>query len=221
MMPGEAAERGLAGATRVYLCAARDQLFLLPVSMREWLEEGHLAWFVLDVVAAMDTAGLHRRPGAGQGRPRYEPEMMVALLLYAYCGGVSSRRRIEAACRTDAAFGVICGGLVPDHATIARFVVEHERMLEGLFVEGVRLCAVAGLADLSMLALDETKIAADAALARNSDADWIRREIAKLMAATRRRRSSRRLMRNCGRGRGSRGWARRLVATRVRGRRER
>ena len=79
---------------------------------------------------------------------------------------------------------MICGGLVPDHATIARFVVEHERMLEGLFVEGVRLCAVAGLADLSMLALDGTKIAADAALARNRDADWIRREIAKLMAAT-------------------------------------
>ena len=184
MMPGEAAERGLAGTTRVYLSQVRDQLFLLQVSMREGLEEGHLAWFVLDVVAAMDTAGLHRRLGAGPGRPPYEPEMMVALLLYAYCGGVRSSRRIEAACRTDAAYRVICGGLVPDHATIARFVVEHERMLEGLFVEGVRLCAVAGLADLSMLALDGTKIAADAALARNRDADWIRREIDKLMAAT-------------------------------------
>ncbi len=110
--------------------------------------------------------------------------MMVALLLYAYCCGIRSSRRIEAHCRTDAAFRVICGGLVPDHATIARFVVEHERALEGLFVEGVRLCAVAGLADLSVVALDGTKIAADASLARNRDADWIRREIAKLMALT-------------------------------------
>jgi len=172
------------GATRVYVCPQRDQLFLLPVCMRDWLEEGHLAWFVLDVVAELDTAGLHRCPGGCPGRRPYEPEMMVALLLYAYCCGVRSSRRIEAACRTDAAFRVICGGLVPDHATIARFVVDHERALEGLFVSGLRLCAAAGLADLSVVALDGTKIAADASLARNRDAEWIRREVAKLMAVT-------------------------------------
>lgn len=191
MMTGEAAEReaggagvGSAGATRSYVCPARDQLFLLPVSMREWLDEGHLAWFVIDVVARLGTSGLHRRPGGCPGRPPYEPEMMVALLLYAYCCGIRSSRRIEAHCRTDAAFRVICGGLVPDHATIARFVVDHERALEGLFVEGLRLCAAAGLCDLSVVALDGTKIAADASLARNRDGDWIRREVAKLMAVT-------------------------------------
>jgi transposase len=191
MMTGEAAECeggavgvGSAGATRWYVCPARDQLFLLPVSMREWVEEGHLAWFVLDVVAELDTSALHRRPGGAPGRPPYEPEMMCALLLYSYCCGVRSSRRIEAACRTDAAFRVICGGLVPDHATIARFVVDQERALEGLFVEGLRLCAAAGLADLSLVALDGTKIAADASLARNRDAEWIGREVAKLMALT-------------------------------------
>ena len=166
----------------MYVCPARDQLFLMPVSMRDWLEEGHLAFFVLEVVGELDTRALHRRPGGCSGRPPYEPEMMVALLLYAYCCGVRSSRRIEAHCRTDAAFRVICGGLVPDHATIARFVVEHVQALEGLFVEGVRLCAAAGLAELSVVALDGTKIAADASLARNRDADWIRREITKLMA---------------------------------------
>lgn len=175
---------GLAGATRVYVCPARDQLFLMPVSMRDWLEEGHLAFFVLEVVGELDTGCLHRRPGGCPGRPPYEPEMMVALLLYAYCCGIRSSRRIEAHCRTDAAFRVICGGLVPDHATIARFVVEHEQALEGLFVEGVRLCAAAGLADLSVVALDGTKVAADASRARNREAGWIRREIAKLMAVT-------------------------------------
>jgi transposase len=191
MMTDRAAEldagdrgRGSAGAMRVYVCPARDQLFLMPVSMRDWLDEGHLAFFVLDVVGELDTSGLHRRPGGCSGRPPYEPEMMVALLLYAYCCGIRSSRRIEAHCRTDAAFRVICGGLVPDHATIARFVVEHEQALEGLFVEGVRLCAAAGLCDLSVVALDGTKIAADASRARNRDADWIRREITKLLALT-------------------------------------
>jgi transposase len=168
----------------VYVCPQRDQMFLLPVCMRDWLEEGHLAWFVLEVVGELDTGELHRRPGGAPGRPPYEPEMMCALLLYAYCCGVRSSRRIEAGCRTDAAFRVICGGLVPDHATIARFVVDHERALEGLFVEGLRVCAAAGLADLSVVALDGTKIAADASLARNRDAEWIRREVSKLMAVT-------------------------------------
>ncbi len=191
MMTGEAAEveaggrgGGSVGVTRAYVCPARDQLFLMPVSMRDWLDEGHLAWFVLDVVGELDTTALHRRPGGCQGRPPYEPEMMVALVLYGYCCGIRSSRRIEDACRTDAAFRVICGGLVPDHATIARFVVDHEQALEGLFIQGLRLCAAAGLADLSVVALDGTKIAADASLARNRDGKWIRREVTKLMAVT-------------------------------------
>jgi transposase len=140
-----------AGATRVYVCPRREQLFLLPVSMRDWLDQGHLAWFVIDVVCELDTSGLHRRPGGAPGRPPYEPEMLCALVLYAYCTGVRSSRRIVAACRTDAAFRVICGGLVPDHATIARFVVDHERSLAGLFASGLRLCAAAGLCDLSVV----------------------------------------------------------------------
>ncbi len=168
------------GVLREYVCPARDQMFLLPVSMREWIPEGHLAWFVLDVVAEIDTRALHRRPVGAVGRRPYEPEMMLALILYGYCCGVRFSRRLEAACRTDAAFRVICGGLEPDHATIARFVVDHERALEGLFVEGLRLCDAAGLIDLSVVALDGTKIAADASLARNRSGEWIRREVAKL-----------------------------------------
>lgn len=188
MMTGEQAVDGAGGpavgATRGYVCPQRDQLFLLPVCMRDWLEEGHLAWFVLGVVAELDTGALHRRPGGCPGRPPYEPEMMCALVLYAYCCGVRSSRRIEEACRTDAAFRVICGGLEPDHATIARFVADQEQALEGMFVDGLRLCAAAGLVDLSVVALDGTKLAADASLHRNRDAEWIRREVGKLMAVT-------------------------------------
>jgi transposase len=180
-------ERGagrVVGATRAYVCPQRDQLFLMPVSMRDWVDEGHLAWFVIDVVGELDTGALHRRPGGAPGRPPYDPEMMCALVLYAYCCGMRSSRRIEDACRTDAALRVICGGLVPDHATIARFVVDHEQSLQGLFVSGLRLCAAAGLVDLSVVALDGTKMAADAALDRNRDAAWIGREVATLLAAT-------------------------------------
>ena len=183
-MVTDGAAVGLVGATRGYLSPQRDQVFLLPVSMRDWLGEGHLAWFVIDVVGELDTGRLHRRPGGALGRRPYDPEMMCALLLYAYCCGVRSSRRIEAACRTDAAFRVICGGLVPDHATIARFVVDQQGALAGLFVEGLRLCAAAGLADLSVVALDGTKMAADAALDRNRDGAWIRAEVAELLAAT-------------------------------------
>lgn len=172
------------GVVREYLCPARDQMLLLPVSMRDWIPEGHLAWFVLDVVDRMDTRALHSRPAGAAGRRPYLPEMMLALILYGYCCGVRFSRRLEAACRTDAAFRVICGGLVPDHATIARFVVDHERALGDLFVEGLRLCDAAGLVDLSVVALDGTKIAADASIARNRSGEWIRGEIARLMAQT-------------------------------------
>ena len=175
---------GSVGVWREYLCPARDQLFLMAPCMSEWLPAGHLARFVIARVEEMNTAALHVRPGGAPGRRPYLPEMMLALVLYAYCLGIRSSRVIEALCVTDAAFRVICGGLSPDHTTIARFVAVHEGALEGLFCEGVRLCAQAGLVDLSVVALDGTKIAADASLARNRDEDWLRREIARLMALT-------------------------------------
>ena len=173
-----------APVTRTYLCPRRDQMFLLPVSMREWIAEGHLAWLVLDVVAEMDTSGLHQGPCVVSGRPPYEPEMMCALVLYAYCRGIRSSRQIEAGCLTDAAFRVICGGLEPDHTTISRFVGARQQALGALFAEGLRLCSQAGLADLSVVALDGTKVAADASLSQNRDREWIEREVSKLIALT-------------------------------------
>ena len=168
-----------------YVKADRDQVFLMPVSMADWLEEGHLAWFVIDVVAALDTTALHaRHPNDGAGRPAYDPDMMLALLLYAYSNGIWSSRRLEASCRTDAAFRVISGGLVPDHATFARFLVDHEAAMEDLFVSGLRLCAAAGLLDLSVVAVDGTKMAANASLRANRSIEWIRARVAECMAAT-------------------------------------
>jgi len=168
-----------------YVCPQRDQLFLTAVSMRDWLEDGHLAWFIIDVVRELDTTALHAlHPNDGVGRPAYDPEMMCALLLYAYSTGQRFSRPIEACARTDAAYRVICGGLVPDHATIARFVVNQEQALKGLFTSGLRLCAAAGLVDLSVLALDATKMGADAALDKNRSAAWITEQIQALLKAT-------------------------------------
>lgn len=168
-----------------YVRAQRDQVLLLPVNMADWVEEGHLAWFVIDVVGELDTRALHaRHRNDGAGRPAYDPDMMLALLLYAYANGMRSSRRMEAACRTDAAFRVISAGLVPDHATFARFVVDHEAAMEGLFVSGLRLCAAAGLVDLSTVAIDGTKMGANASLRANHSIEWVREAVVALMAAT-------------------------------------
>jgi transposase len=166
-----------------YVGGDRNQLFLMPVSMHDWLDEGHLAWFVLDVVERVDASAFHARYRLdGPGRPPYDPEMMLALLFYAYATGMRSSRRIEAACRTDAAFRVIAGGATPDHATIARFVVEHQAAIEAVFVDVLRLCAAAGLVSAERVAIDGTKIGADAALDQNRGAGWIRAEVSRMVA---------------------------------------
>jgi len=166
-----------------YVGGDRDQLFLLSTSMRGWLDEGHLAWFVIDVVARVDTSAFHaRHPNDGPGRPAYDPDMMLALLFYAYGTGARSSRRIEAACRTDAAYRVICGNVSPDHTTIARFLVDHEAAIGAVFVDVLRLCAAAGLVSVGTIAIDGTKIGADAALDANRGAEWIRAEVERILA---------------------------------------
>lgn len=166
-----------------YVLCDRDQLFLMPTSMREWLPEGHLAWFVLDVVAKVNTSAFHaRHPNGGAGRPAYDPEVLLALLMYAYCNNVRSSRRIEARCESDVAYRVICANRVPDHATIARFRAEHEKAIEGVFVDVLVLCAAAGLTALGTVAIDGTKIAADAALDANRSAEAIRAEVERILA---------------------------------------
>ena len=169
-----------------YVGGMRDQQFLLPVSMRDWLDEGHLAWFVIDVVERIDTSALHaRHPNDGVGRPAYDPDMMLALIFYAYAGGVRSPRRIEASCTTDAAYRVICGDVVPDHATIARFLVDHQDAITQIFVQVLRLCAAAGLVQVGTVAIDGTKIGSDAALDANHSETWIRTQIETMLAQAR------------------------------------
>jgi transposase len=151
-----------------FVSCDRDQVLLLPPSLMDWLAEDHLVWSVLGAVDRMDLAGFYGVYRAnGQGRAAYDPAMMVALLLYAYCVGVRSSRQIERACRGDVAFMVICAMQAPDHCTIAEFRRRHQDAIGELFVEVLGLCAEAGLVELGEIAVDSTKMHASASYDRN------------------------------------------------------
>ncbi len=141
-----------------------DQAFLLPPSLQDWLPEGHLARFVAEVVETLDLSAIYAQYEAGDGRglAAYDPRMMVRLLIYGYCRGVASSRRIERATYEDVAFRYLAADEHPDHDTIADFRKEHLASLSQLFVQVLRLCQQAGLVKLGHVALDGTKIKANA-----------------------------------------------------------
>jgi transposase len=156
----------------------REQVFLMPSSVGDWVPEGHLVWTVLDAVAELDLSALYAAYRAdGHGRPGYEPSMMVALLLYAYARGTRSSRGIEGACIEDVAFRVVAGKVAPDHSTIAEFRCRHERPLAEVFSGVLGLCARAGLASVGVVAIDGTKVLANASVDANRDFGQIAREI--------------------------------------------
>jgi transposase len=161
-----------------FIESGREQGFLLPPDVRDWLPADHLAWFVIDAVRAMDLAAFYAAYRAdGHGRAAYEPSMMVTLVLYANATKQRSSRAIESHCRQDVAYRVITGNLVPDHATIARFVVRHESALAGLFGEVLRLCDQAGLVKPGLVAIDGTRLAGNASREANREFEQIAREI--------------------------------------------
>jgi transposase len=163
----------------------REQGFLLPPDVREWLPADHLAWFVIDAVAEMDLSAFYAAYRAdGHGRAAYEPSLMVALILYAFATRVRSSRAIECHCRQDVAYRVITGNLVPDHATIARFICRHEGALAELFSEALKLCARAGLVRPGVVSIDGTRIAGNASPEVNYEFEQIAREIVAQVRAT-------------------------------------
>jgi transposase len=151
---------------------------LMPPDVREWLPQDHFAWFVLDAVEVMDLDAFYAVYRAdGRSRPAFDPAMMVALVLYAYARGTRSSRAIERACIEDIAYRVIAAQRKPDHATIARFVERHQDALAGVFGEVLGLCARAGLIGLNVVAIDGSKIAANASREANRDYERLAREV--------------------------------------------
>src|SRR5512135_3331963 len=156
----------------------RDQLFLMPPALQDWLPPDDLVYFLLDAVDQFDLTAFHAAYRAdGVGQAAFQPHMMVALLLYAYCLGVRSSRQIERLCQRDVAFRVVAGNLRPDRAAVARFRQRHSEALKGLFTDILRLCKGAGLVKVGVVALDGTKMAADAALEANRTYESIRSEV--------------------------------------------
>src|SRR4029453_14810712 len=146
-----------------FISCDRDQAMLLPPDLREWLPVGHLAYFVIDTVDELDLGlfyAAYRQDG--RGRAAHDPAMMVALVLYAYARGERSSRVIERRCVEDVAYRVIAANRAPDHSTIARFIERHQDALSELFGQVLGLCQRAGLVRAGVLALDATKIQADA-----------------------------------------------------------
>src|SRR5881275_3362326 len=129
-----------------FIESRREQGFLLPPDVRDWLAPDHLAWFVIDAVAQLDLSAFYGAYRAdGHGRAAYEPSLMVTLVLYAFATKVRSSRAIERHCRQDVAYRVITGNVVPDHAMIARFICRHEHALADLCGDVLRVCDRAGL----------------------------------------------------------------------------
>ena len=166
----------------------REQMYLMPVSLEEWLPEGHLAWFILDAVEAMGVSKFYLKYRAdGWGRAAYDPQMMVSLLVYAYCLGVRSSRQIEQACEVDVAFRVISANQRPDYSTICRFRSQNEEEIGKLFTQVLRLCAEAGLVKAGVVALDGTKIKANASLSANRTEEHIEVEVKKMLVEARKK----------------------------------
>lgn len=161
----------------------RDQLLLLPPSLHDWLPEDHLAWFLVDAVDHMDLTPLLKRYRAdGWGGASYAPSVMMCLLLYAYCLGERSSRRIERLCQEDVGFRVVSANVMPDHTTIARFRRRHENEVAGLFIDVLKLCREAGLVKVGKVSLDGTKMEANASYSANRTYDGLQREVEKMLA---------------------------------------
>jgi transposase len=168
-----------------YRPVVRDQVFLLPPDMREWLAEDHPVWLVIAVVGGhLDTSAFHRlRRTGGAGAAGYDPDMLVTVLVWAYAHKVTSSRDIERLCGTDVAFRVICAGNLPDHSTIARFRQDFPAAVGELFAQVLVLCARLRMGKLGVVTLDGTKVAASASKSANRTEERLRKLAADAVAA--------------------------------------
>jgi transposase len=169
--------------TTTFRPCAPDQSLLFPPSPRDWLPEGHLAFFIADTVAALDLQALYA-PYEGDGRRNqpFDPQMMVTVLLYAYATGTFSSRRIARKLEEDVAYRVLAAGNFPAHRTIAEFRQQHLAAFEALFVQVVQIAREAGVVKLGTLAVDGSKVKANASKHKAMSYGRMRDEEARLRA---------------------------------------
>ena len=162
-----------------------DQAFLMPASLREWLPKGHLAYFVSELVDQLDLSDIMSRYEEERGYPPYHPVMMVKVLLYAYCIGVPSSRKIAKRLEEDIGFRVLAANNTPDFRTISDFRKDHLQNLAGLFVQVLKMCRRAGIVKLGHVAIDGTKVKANASKHKAMSYKRMKEEEARLEAEVR------------------------------------
>ena len=156
---------------------------MLPPNLRDWLPSGHRVWFILDVVQTLDLSEFHKVSKlGGVGRAGYDPQVLLGVMFYAYMHGLLSSRGIEKACGEDVAYMVACGRDVPDHTVIARFRQRHDAAITKLFAQVLELCVRAGLGRLDVVAIDGTKIEANASKHRNRKRSKLEEEAGEVLA---------------------------------------
>jgi transposase len=161
----------------------RDQQFLLPPDMREWLPGSHLVWFVIETVEQLDTSAFHERSVlGGVGRAGFSPDMLLTLLMYGYARGVRSARQIAKLCEVDVAFRVVCAQDAPEHSTLSRFRAAHEEAVVELFGQVLELAARAGLGRFGTVAVDGYRLAGNASIDANRDEGWLREQARRMVA---------------------------------------
>lgn len=162
-----------------------DQAFLMPASLRDWLPKGHLAYFVSELVDQLDLSNIMSRYEEERGYPPYHPVMMVKVLLYAYCIGVPSSRKIAKRLEEDIGFRVLAANNTPDFRTISDFRKDHLQNLAGLFVQVLKMCRRAGIVKLGHVAIDGTKVKANASKHKAMSYKRMKEEEARLEAEVR------------------------------------
>ncbi len=169
---------------RGFVRGDRRQLMLMPPSIEQWIPKNHQVRLVWDCVIQMDLRSFYAKYGK-EGRPAYDPAMMLAVLLYAYASGIRSSRKIAKACEEQLPYIWLTGNKAPDHCTIARFRQRHEEEMREVFVEVLKLCHKAGLVRLGELFLDGTKIKANASLSSNRRIDALKEEMERILEEAR------------------------------------
>ena len=167
---------------KAYRPVLRNQVFLLPPDMRDWLPADHLVWFLLETIEVLDTSEFERRRRrGGAGAAGYDPRMLLGLLNFAYCRGIRSSRQIERLCHTDVAFRVLCAQDIPDHCTIARFRTECQDAFTTLFTQVLLIAGRAGLGHFGTVAIDGTKIPANASIDANRGHEWLSKQVERMV----------------------------------------
>lgn len=168
---------------KVFRVYDQNQTFLMPPSLQDWLPEGHLAHFISELVDdVLDLSPFYASYAEVKGFPPYDPRLMLKLLLYGYTTGVRSSRKIERRCHEDVAFRFLAANAAPDFRSIARFRKRHLKALGALFLEALKLCQAAGMVKMGRVALDGTKVKANASRHKAMSYDRMKAAEQKLQA---------------------------------------